>query len=86
MNIALKSEQVAFIQAQVEMGQYPDPEAVVQAALQLLEERDRQLSELRQKIAVGTQQIQAGDVREGEAVFAELQVKLNSMIQSDDSV
>jgi toxin ParE1/3/4 len=56
-------------------------EQVISEALKLLEEVNQQrdeirLEELRQKIAVGTEQIQKGQTTDGEEVFARLQEKL----------
>lgn len=63
MNITLKSEQEEFIQAEIKKGRYQTAEQVISEALKLLEEVNQQrdelrLEELRQKIAVGTEQIQ----------------------------
>jgi antitoxin ParD1/3/4 len=41
--------------------------------LTLLSEQEQRLEALRQKIAVGTEQIQQGKVVDGETVFAKLQ-------------
>lgn len=82
MTIFLKPEQEQFIQAQIETGKYIDAEEVVKEAFQLLEKRDRAFAELRQKIAVGTEQIANGQVTEGEIVFSRLQQKINEITES----
>ena len=69
MNIILNSEQEQFIQAEIKNGRYETVEQVISEALKLLEEYNRQrdemrLEELRQKIAVGTEQIKKGQVTE----------------------
>ena len=81
MNIILKPEQEQFIQAEIKNGRYETVEQVISEALKLLEEYNRQrdeirLEELRQKIAVGTEQIKNGQITDGEEVFARLQEKL----------
>ncbi len=86
MTIFLKPEQEQFIQAQIETGKYIDAEEVVKEAFQLLEKRDRALDELRQKIAVGTEQIANGQVTEGEIVFSRLQQKINEITESSSEV
>jgi antitoxin ParD1/3/4 len=81
MNITLQAEQEQFIQSLVQMGKYQTAEDAIAAALELVKEQNRQrdemrLSELRQKIAVGTEQIARGQVTDGEEVFARLQEKI----------
>ena len=81
MNITLRYEQEQFIQAQIKKGRYQTAEQVISEALKVLEEFNRQrdeirLEELRQKIAVGTEQIKKGQVSDGEEVFARLEEKL----------
>jgi antitoxin ParD1/3/4 len=44
--------------------------------LQLLQEREQRIEELRQKIALGTEQMPKGQVTDGEVVFARLQAKI----------
>jgi len=83
MQISLKPEHEEFIQALIATGRYTDTEAAIDAAFQLLAARERQLEELRQKIAVGTEQIAKGQVTDGEIVFARLQEKINRIAESE---
>ncbi|MCL1468923.1 type II toxin-antitoxin system ParD family antitoxin [Argonema galeatum] len=81
MNITLRAEQEQFIQAEIKKGRYQTAEQLISEALKLLEELNQQrdeirLEELRQKIAVGTEQIKKGQTTDGEEVFARLQEKL----------
>jgi antitoxin ParD1/3/4 len=81
MKISLKPEQEQFIQSQISLGKYQTAEQVIDKALKLLEEQNRRsdemrLEELRDKIAVGTEQIAAGLVTDGEEVFASLSEKI----------
>lgn len=82
MNIALKLEYQQFIQSQIEKGNYANVDEVISAAFRLLEERERRLEELSQKIAVGTEQIVRGQVTDGEIVFTRLQEKINNIAES----
>ena len=53
-------------------GRFTNADDVINEAFKLLEEREQRLEELRQKIAVGTQQIAQGRVTDGEIVFCSL--------------
>jgi putative addiction module CopG family antidote len=59
MAIHLTPQAEAVIRQKVRSGLYPNPEAAIDAAVQLLEEHDRRLQQLRDAIAAG---------EEGEAV------------------
>ena len=78
MDISLKPEHEQFIQAQLETGSYTSVDEIVNEALDLFVERERRLVELRQKVAMGNEQIDNGQVTAGETVFAQLQAKINS--------
>ncbi|MBW4695127.1 MAG: type II toxin-antitoxin system ParD family antitoxin [Lyngbya sp. HA4199-MV5] len=78
MSIVLKPEHEQLVQAQLATGKYATADDVIIAALKLLE-REQQLEALRQKIAIGTDQIQRGQVVDGETVFAQLQAKITQM-------
>ncbi|NJL10848.1 MAG: type II toxin-antitoxin system ParD family antitoxin [Calothrix sp. SM1_7_51] len=79
MYIQLKPEQEKFLQEQMASGRFINASDVINEAFKLLEERERRLSELRQKIAVGTEQIAQGRVTDGEVVFARLQEKIRKI-------
>jgi antitoxin ParD1/3/4 len=83
MNITLSPEQQAFVQNQLTTGQYDNVEALISEALKLLANRQQKLAELRQQIAIGTEQIRNGQVNDGEEVFDRLQTKLSSLTQTD---
>ncbi|MEH2309466.1 type II toxin-antitoxin system ParD family antitoxin [Nostoc sp.] len=76
MYIQIKPELEKFIQAQLASGRFTNADDVINEAFKLLQEREHRLEELRQKIAVGTEQIAKGQVTEGEVVFAKLQRKI----------
>ncbi|WP_414622559.1 type II toxin-antitoxin system ParD family antitoxin [Calothrix sp. CCY 0018] len=84
MHIQIKSEQEQFIQAQIATGRFTSAEDVINEAFKLLEERERRLEELRQKIAVGTEQIEQGRVTDGEIVFARLQEKIRKIASESE--
>ncbi|AFY56782.1 putative addiction module antidote protein, CC2985 family [Rivularia sp. PCC 7116] len=76
MNIQLKPEQEKFIQEQMATVKFNNVDDIINEAFQLLEERERRLEELCQKIAVGTEQIEQGRITDGEVVFERLQKKI----------
>lgn len=82
MQIALKPEQEKFILEKLQQGKYHNVDELLAVAFQLLEEFDnqeRELTNLREKIAEGTQQIHQGKVVDGETVFQQLQEKLHRL-------
>jgi antitoxin ParD1/3/4 len=82
VNIQLKSEQEEFIRSQIDRGEYLTAEDVISEAFKLLEAKAHKIEELRQKIAVGTQEIANGQMTDGEVVFERLQAKI-AQIASD---
>jgi antitoxin ParD1/3/4 len=85
VNIQLKSEQEQFIRSQIDRGEYQTAEDVISEAFRLLEARANKIEELRQKIAVGTQEIANGQMTDGEVVFERLQAKI-AQIASDSNL
>lgn len=83
MNITLNPDQSAFVQNQIEEGQYINIDALISDAINLLADRNQRLVELREKVAIGTEQIRNGQVTDGELVFDRLQRKLSYLSQSD---
>lgn len=83
MDIILRPAQEQFVQAQIARGRYHNPDELINEAIQLLERREIQVEELRRAVAIGTEQIQRGQVSDGEAVFDQLQKKINRMSQLD---
>jgi antitoxin ParD1/3/4 len=76
----LNPEQERFIQNKLQDGKYQNVEALLTFAFELLEEHEhkqQELSELRKKIAEGTEQIRQGETIDGKLVFQELQSKLD---------
>lgn len=83
MNITLSPEQEQFIQSQIARGKYQNVEQVIKEALTILEilnqENDqKRLVELKEKIAMGLEDVKQGKVTDGELVFERLQERLRS--------
>jgi len=79
MQIAVKPDQEKYILEKLQQGKYKSIDELLSIAFQLLEqhdEKEKQISELRRKIAEGTEQIRQGEVIEGELVFQQLPQKL----------
>ncbi|GAA6614891.1 type II toxin-antitoxin system ParD family antitoxin [Scytonema sp. NUACC26] len=81
MNVNLKPEYEQFIQTQIASGQFTSVDEVMNEAVKLLEIRVHQLEALKRKIALGTEQIKAGRVTDGEIVFARLQEKIRCVVE-----
>ena len=80
MNITLKPEQEALIQAKVKSGQYQTVDDVIQAALDLLDEQDKAdeqwLIETRAKVEEGIVSLERGEGIDGETFVNQLLSKL----------
>ena len=78
MNVSLTPELEKYIQNKVETGRYTSASEVVREALRLLEQKEkheRALKDLRMKLDQGIAQAEAGDLMDGEEVFARLREK-----------
>jgi antitoxin ParD1/3/4 len=80
MSIVLTPEQEHLVQSMLLTGQYGKPEEVIQAALNLLEEYGAQyeqwVSETRQKVEVGLQELEQGEGIELDVVMEQLRSKV----------
>lgn len=85
MTIQLKPEQEKFIQEKIASGEYSNADDVISQAFKLLEAREQKIQELKDKIAVGTEQIANGQVTDGEIVFDRLQEKINQIAGEENS-
>ncbi len=74
MTISLSKQAQAIIDAAVASGQYASPEAVIDASLALLAERDKKLAWLRNRIQ---QSIADGGSHTDEEVAAEVEAELD---------
>ena len=75
MNIQLKPEQEKFIREKIASGEYSNADDVISQAFKLLEVRERKIKKLKDKIAIGTEQIAKGQVTDGEKVFKRLGIR-----------
>lgn len=80
MDVSFKPELERFIHSQVESGKYPSAADVILAGIQLPEERERiyqgRFEELRREVLIGVEQLDRGEVVDGEVVFQQLRDKL----------
>lgn len=85
MEISISPEFQQFIEGQVALGAYATPSEVVGDALRLLQLHDRErealVSDLRQKIAVGVEQLDRDATVGADEVFDELR-RRNSQYQA----
>jgi antitoxin ParD1/3/4 len=61
MSVQLTPETEALIREKVASGRYATGEELVETALRLLDERDRQIQQLRAKLQIGLDQIERGE-------------------------
>lgn len=69
MTLSITSEIEQRITIQLNSGRYQSADEVILAALELLDQREQRLVELRQQIDLGAEQIAQGKVTDGEVVF-----------------
>jgi len=78
--ITLSGESARIVEDQLARGKYASADAVVEAALQLLEAREQadreELQRLRQMIQEGADDLDAGRVVDGETVMRESRERL----------
>jgi antitoxin ParD1/3/4 len=79
MNLTLQSDLEQFVSDQIERGLYNSPTEVIHAGLKLLKERYRQLTDLREKLQQGADQLTRGEGIPAEEVFAELHDRNKSL-------
>ncbi|MEX0272577.1 type II toxin-antitoxin system ParD family antitoxin [Leptolyngbyaceae cyanobacterium UHCC 1019] len=77
MNVSLTPELENLVHSKVKSGRYLSASEVIREGLRLLEERDRlfelRLADLQQKVSVGVEQADRGELINAEDVFAELE-------------
>lgn len=80
VNVSLTPELEKFVASRVASGRYQSLSEMVLAALRLLEQqelaRQAALEETRQKIEIGFDQAERGELFDGEEVFREIWGKL----------
>lgn len=80
MNISLDPTHEQFVISKIESGKYANADEVIAAALQLLEEQEQYiiwLNNTREKVAIGLEEIERGDVLDTEVVINQLKEKLH---------
>ena len=82
MNVHLSTELKKLVDKQLASGSYSSAAEVIRAGLVLLEENERWRAEVRSKIAEGVAQAKAGQLVDGEEVFARLEAELDEAEES----
>ena len=75
MTVTLTPDQEKFIAERMNKGGYSSPEKILEEGLKLIqvkEEYERRLAELRAALQIGIDQISRGEVLNGEDVFDEI--------------
>ena len=72
MTLSITSEIEQRITIQLNSGRYQSADEVILAALELLDQREQKLVELRKQIDIGAEQITQGKGTDGEVVFDRL--------------
>ena len=79
MNVSLTRELEQLVNSKVKTGRYLSASEVVREALRLLEDRDRlneiRLTEMRDAIRAGNEELARGERVSGKQVFNELRTK-----------
>ena len=77
MNVSLTAELENLVHSKVKSGRYLSASEVIREGLRLLEERDLlfelRLADLQQKVSVGVEQADSGELIDADDVFAELE-------------
>ena len=77
MNVSLTAELENLVHSKVKSGRYLSASEVICEGLRLLEERDRlfelRLADLQQKVSVGVEQADRGELIDADDVFADLE-------------
>ena len=80
MNVSLTPDLERLVDLKVQTGRYGSASDVVQAALRLMDERDRvqalHQDEIREKIAAGVASLRAGKGVDGDAFMASMDAAL----------
>ncbi len=82
MSLSLTSETEQMIALQLASGRYQSANEVILAGLVLLNERERRLTELRQQVEIGAEQIMQGKTVDGELALDHFLTKLHQQSAS----
>ncbi|WP_295616237.1 type II toxin-antitoxin system ParD family antitoxin [Chamaesiphon sp. GL140_3_metabinner_50] len=88
MEVILPPELELIVSRQLTSGKYPDPIAVIRAAIELLEQQDDiyqgKLGELQQAVRVGWEASQRGEVVDGKIAMEQIRANLRSRYPQQD--
>jgi antitoxin ParD1/3/4 len=89
MQVILTPELELMVSRQITSGKYPDVMAVILAAIELLEQQEKniyqgKLAELQQVAQVGWEASQCGDVVDGNIAMKQIRANLQSRYQIKD--
>lgn len=76
--VSLTPEMERFVEEQVRSGRYASANAIMEAGLRLLREEEE---ELRREVRVGLDQIERGQVVDGEEAFARLRARIGRKVR-----
>lgn len=76
LNVSLTPELDAFVQENVNSGQYQSASEVVREALRDLQDRKRAIAKLNADVAIGMGQLERGETVDGETAMRELREKI----------
>jgi antitoxin ParD1/3/4 len=79
VDVQLTPDLEELVQRQIETGRYSSASEVVRGALVLMQERDQQRVEIRDKIARARVSQRMGRLVDGEAVFDRLELELDAL-------
>ncbi len=68
----LGPERARFVESRVNAGQFPSADALVDEAIRFMEERERSIASVREKIQAGWDSLEAGRWVDGETFMDEL--------------
>jgi antitoxin ParD1/3/4 len=84
MQVTLTPEQEIFIQAELAIGTYDSPNAVLAEALNLLAQRrryDNWAQDVQEKVATAAAELERGEGVDGETAIAALKARLHQQHQ-----
>ena len=83
LRIKLSPDLEDFVTTSIASGRYQSVTEVIQESLRFLEQHEALLEtpvdELRERIAVGVEQADRGELRDGEEVFQELEARFTTV-------
>lgn len=84
--LSFTPQQASFVEGCIASGRYQSASEVVRAGLRLLADEEKARSQavktIQDMIEVGASQLEAGQVKDGQAVFDDLAAELDQMEQN----